>query len=206
MFSRGYWYASVGRPNWIGLKSLMIWVQVLSKTGRRMRHCQRRACRKGRIVFLQRKIFGWLVRRPSDCGELSCLRNCNLYIPLFTHSFFWASAKPIVKNRNNTGAILSPCFTLTLNGIVLSTLPIINQTMLFWYILSIADCRFGGNPHLSSTLMTRTWLDLLNAFTRLSNRTHVGKLWTWRKCNNFLIVKLPSWHTTPDGDPNWYSN
>ena len=96
------------------------------------------------------------MRRPSDCGELSCLQNFNLCSPFFTHYFSRVSAKPMIKNRNNTGAILSPCFTPTSKGIVVSALPIINQTMLFLYILSIADRRFGGPPYLSSTLMMRT--------------------------------------------------
>ena len=96
------------------------------------------------------------MRRPSDCGELSCLRNFNLCSPFFSHSFSRVSAKLMIKNRNNTGAILSPCFTPTLNGIVVSDLPIFNLTMLFLYTLSIVDRRFGGHPYLCSTLMTRT--------------------------------------------------
>ena len=96
------------------------------------------------------------MRRPSDCGELSCLHNCSFCSPFFTHSFYRVSAKPMIKNRNIMGAILSPCFKPTSNGIDVSDLPIFNRTMLFLYILSIADCRFGGHPYLSSTLMMRT--------------------------------------------------
>ena len=96
------------------------------------------------------------MRRPSDCGELSCLRNCSLCSPFFFHSFSRVSTMPMIKNRNKTGAILSPCFTPTSNGIVVSNLTIFNIIMLFLYILSIADCRFGGHPYLCSTLMTRT--------------------------------------------------
>ena len=123
---------------------------------------------------------------------------------VFFHYFSRVSAKPMIKNRNNTGAMLLPCYTPTLNGIVVSALPIFNLTVLFLYILSIAYRRFGGHPYLCSTLMTRTWFDMSNAFTRLANRTHVGRLWLWRKCNNVLIVKLPYWHPTPGVDPNWY--
>ena len=104
----------------------------------------------------EKYFFGWLVRRPSDCGELSCLRNCNLCSTFLTHSFSRVSEKPMIKNRNNTGAVLSPCFTPTSKGIIVSTLHIINRTMMFLYILSIADRSFGGHPYLSSTLMTRT--------------------------------------------------
>ena len=75
---------------------------------------------------------------------------------VFFHSFSRVSVMPMIKNRNNTGAMLSPCFTPTLNGIVVSDLPILNLTMLFLYILSIADRRFGGHPYLCSTLMMRT--------------------------------------------------
>ena len=96
------------------------------------------------------------MRWPSGCRELSCLRNCNLCSPFLPILFLGISAKPIIKNRNNMGAILPPCFTPTQKGIVVSTLPIINRTMLFLYILSIADRRFSGHPYLSSTLMMRT--------------------------------------------------
>ena len=75
---------------------------------------------------------------------------------VFFHSFYWVSAKPMIKNKNNTGAMMSPCFTPTSNGIVVSDLPIFNLTMLFLNILSIADRRFGGHPYLCSTLMMRT--------------------------------------------------
>ena len=75
---------------------------------------------------------------------------------VFSHYFSRVSVKPMIKNRNNTGAMLSPCFTPTSNGIVVSALPIFNLTMLFLYILSIADRRFGGHPYLCSTLMMRT--------------------------------------------------
>ena len=88
------------------------------------------------------------------------MRNCNLCSPFFTHSFSRVSAKPMIKNRNNTGAILSPFLKPTSKCIVVSNLPIINQTMLFLYILSIADHRFGGHPYLSITLMMKTWLDM----------------------------------------------
>ena len=94
--------------------------------------------------------------RPSDCGELSCLRNFSLCGPFFSHSFSRVSAKPMIKNGNNTGAILSPFFMPTSNGIVVSALPIFNLTMLFLYTLSTADCRFGGHPYLCSTWMMRT--------------------------------------------------
>ena len=153
---------------------------------------------------MEKGLFGWLVRQPSDCGELSCLRNYSLCSSFFTHTFSRVSAKPTIKNRNNTGAILSPCFMPTLNGKFVSALPIFNQKMLFLYILYIADCRLGGLPYLSSTFMMRTWFDVSNAFTRFSNRTHVGRLWAWRKCIIVLIVKLSSWHPTPGVDPNWY--
>ena len=143
-------------------------------------------------TLVMRTWFG-LVRRSADCGELSCLRNCSLCSPFCSHSFSRVSAKPMINNRNNTGAMMSTCFSPTSNGIVVSDLPIFNLTLLFLYILSIADSRFGGHPYLCSTLMMRTWFDVSNAFTKSSNRTHVGRLWVWRKRNNVYIVKLPSW-------------
>ena len=45
---------------------------------------------------------------------------------VFFHYFSRVSAKPMIKNRNKTGAMLSPCFTHTSNGIVVSALPIFN--------------------------------------------------------------------------------
>ena len=76
--------------------------------------------------------------------------------PVFFLSFSRVYAKPMIKNRSNTGAILFPCFTPTSDGIVVSDLPIFNLTMLFLYILSIADRRFGGHPYLCSALLMRT--------------------------------------------------
>ena len=89
------------------------------------------------------------MRRLADCGELLSLRNCSLCSPFFFHSFIQVSEKPMIKNRNNTVAMLSPCFTPISNGIVVSYLPIFNLTVIFLSILSSADCRFGGHPKKS---------------------------------------------------------
>ena len=76
-------------------------------------------------------------------------------LSVFYHSFYRVSAMPMIKNRNKTGGMLSPCFTTTSNGIIVSALPTLNPTMLFLYILYIADRRFGRHPNLWSTLMMR---------------------------------------------------
>ena len=155
-------------------------------------------------VPLEKERLGWLVRRPVKRGELLCQRNSSWWSPCFVHSFSRVSAKPMMRKRNRTGAILPPCFTPTSKGIVVSIFPMMSLTALLLYMRAIANRRFGGQPYRSRILMRRTWLDVSNALTKSANKTQVGRLWACRKCRSVLIVKLSSWQPTPGVDPNWY--
>ena len=62
------------------------------------------------------KVLGWwLTNCPVDLGELSLRSNWALINTRAVHSSSSVSAKAIIKNRNSTGAMLSPCLTPTLN-------------------------------------------------------------------------------------------
>ena len=56
----------------------------------------------------------WLTNSPVDLGGLSLRANWYLLSPRAFHSSSSVSAKAIIKNRNSTGAVMSPCLTPTL--------------------------------------------------------------------------------------------
>ena len=64
------------------------------------------------------------------------------------------SAKAIIKNRNSTGAMLSPCLTPTLNSMDVSTLPMMSLTKLLSYMHLIAERSIGGAPYFPSLVMS----------------------------------------------------
>ena len=99
----------------------------------------------------------WLISWPVARGELLCRLNWSLCRLFFVHSFSSDSANAIIINKKSTGAMLSPCLTPTLNGIVVSILPIISLTTLFLYIRAIADCRLGGQPYFSKIRTISLW-------------------------------------------------
>ena len=76
----------------------------------------------------------------------------------------------------------------------MSIFPGISLTFFSVYIHFTAENNFGGGqPYFFNISTINLWLELLNALTSSANI-----------CNIVLIVKLPSWHTTPGVDPNWY--
>ena len=125
-------------------------------------------------------------------------------MPCLSHSCSITSTNAITSNRNNTGATISPCFTLTSKGMDVSIFPMISLTLLLLCILSISEQNFCEQLYFCNILTMRIWFQVSKALTRLANITHVGRLWLFHKYNIVFIVKLPSWHPTPGVDPNWY--
>ena len=56
----------------------------------------------------------WITNCPFDIGELSLRENWALLSLRDVHSSSSVLAKAIIKNRNSTGAIISPCLTTNL--------------------------------------------------------------------------------------------
>ena len=67
------------------------------------------------IIPVEKVLGWWLTNCTVDLGELSLRSNWDLINLRAVHSSSSVSAKAIIKNRNSTGAMLSPCLTPTLN-------------------------------------------------------------------------------------------
>ena len=102
---------------------------------------------KSNIITDEKVPVQWLTNCPVDIGELSLRANWALLSPRAAHSSSSVSAKAIIKNRNSTGAILSPYLTPTLNSTDVSTFPKTNLTIILSYMRLIADHSLGGAPN-----------------------------------------------------------
>ena len=115
----------------------------------------------------------WLINCPVGLGELSLRENWDLLSPRFIHSSSSVLAKAIIKNRNSTGYVLSPCFTLILKSMDVSTVLMIRLTVLFSYIRLIAEHILTDAPYFPSMAMSSAWLEVSKALTRSVNAIHV---------------------------------
>ena len=95
----------------------------------------------------------WLTNCPVDLGELYLRTNWALLIPRAVHSSSSVLTKAIIKNRNITGAMLSPCLTPTLNSMDISTFPMMRLTILLSYMRLIAERSLLGAPYFPSMAM-----------------------------------------------------
>ena len=98
----------------------------------------------------------WLTNCPVDLGELSLHANWDLLSPRAVHSSSTVLAKSIIKNRNSTRFMLSPCLTPTLNSMDVSTFLMVSLNVLLSYMRLIAECSLGGAPYFPSMLMRST--------------------------------------------------
>ena len=146
----------------------------------------------------------WLTDCPVDLGELYLHENWSLLSPMSVHSYYSVLATAVIKNRNSTGAMLSPCLTTTLKSMYVSTLTMMRLTMLLLYMRLIAERSIGGAPYFSSMAMISEWLEVPKALTRSANATHIGRLWFFLRCRSVLNVNVISWHPTTGVDPNWH--
>ena len=96
----------------------------------------------------------WLTNCPVDLGELSLRGNWALLIPRAVHSYSSVLAKAVIKNRNSTGDMLSPCLTPNLNSIDVSTFLMMSLTILLSYMRLIAEHSLGGAPYFLSMVMS----------------------------------------------------
>ena len=121
----------------------------------------------------------WLFMTPSSFSKSSsgpCWDRI-IFRPFSSQTSPRISEKAFIKNRNNTGAMLSPCLTPTSWKIVSILFKILSTTIKYWYVLWIVEKNFGGDPYLSSTLTSSLWPLVSKAFTRPTKSTKVGKLW-----------------------------
>ena len=65
--------------------------------------------------------------------------------------------KADIRNRNNTGAMLSPCLTPSSSDISAIDFLIFNTTTKSVYIYSTHEQNLGGAPHCSNTLISTLW-------------------------------------------------
>ena len=65
------------------------------------------------IITDEKVLCQWLTNYPVDLGEFSMLANWTLLSSRDVHLSSSVLVKAIIKNRNSTGAMLSPCFTPT---------------------------------------------------------------------------------------------
>ena len=96
----------------------------------------------------------WLTNFPVNLGGLSLRENWSLLSPRAVHLPSSVSEKAIIKKRNSTGAMLSPCFTPTFKSMDVSTLPMVSFTILLVYMCLIAECSIGGAPYFPSMEMS----------------------------------------------------
>ena len=73
----------------------------------------------------------WLTNCPVDLGEFSLRLNWALLGPRAVHLSSGVSENAIIKNRNSTGDVLSPCLTPVLKSMYVSTLPMMILTLFF---------------------------------------------------------------------------
>ena len=128
----------------------------------------------------------WLNNCLVEIGELSLRANWSLLNPIAVHSSSSVLAKDIIRNRNRTGAILSPCLTTTLKSIVVSFLIMMSLTTLLSYMHLMAEHGLGGAPYFPNMVMSNAWLEVSKAFTRFTNATSVGSFWLCLKCSYFV--------------------
>ena len=104
--------------------------------------------------ILEDKLPGWWITNfPVDRGELYLRANWYLFSPRAVHLYSSVSAKAIIKNRNSTWAMLSPCFKPTLNSMDVSTFPMMSLTILLAYMCLIPEHSLGGAPYFPSMAM-----------------------------------------------------
>ena len=91
----------------------------------------------------------WLTHCPVDLGELYLRVNWALLNPRAVQLSSSVSLKYIIRNRNTTRAMLSPCLTPTLKSMVVSILPMMSLTILLLYIRLISEHSLGGALYFS---------------------------------------------------------
>ena len=96
----------------------------------------------------------WLTNCPVDLGELSLRANWALLSPRAVHSSSSVLEKVVIKNRNITGAMLSPCLTPTLNSMDIYALPMMSLITLLLYMRLIAERSLGSAPYFPSMAMS----------------------------------------------------
>ena len=94
----------------------------------------------------------WLTIFPVDHSGLSLRTNWSLINPRAVHSSSRFLAKDIIRNRNNTRAMLYPCLTPNLKSIYVSILPMTILTIFFCTCVWFMSIVFVGS-HIS-----RLWL------------------------------------------------
>ena len=100
--------------------------------------------------------------------------------------------------------MLSPCLTLTLKSMDVSTFPMMRLTMLLLYMRLIYEHSLEGAPYFLSMAMSSVWLVVSKALNNSATDTHVGSLYTFLRCRMILIVNVKSCHPTPGVDPKWH--
>ena len=96
----------------------------------------------------------WLNNCPVDLGELFLHVDWDLISLRAFHLYYSVLAKASIKNRDSTGAMLSPCLTPNLKSMDVSTFPVMISTMLLSYIRLIAERSLGGAPYFPSMAMS----------------------------------------------------
>ena len=145
----------------------------------------------------------WITSCTVDLGELSLRENWALIGPRAVQSSSSISSKDIIRNRNITWAMISPCLTPNLRSIYVSILPMISLNTLLSYMRLITEHSIGRAPYFPSMAMSSVWLEVLKNFTRSVNANHVRRLWLCLRCRSVLIVNMPYLNPTPGVDPNW---
>ena len=136
--------------------------------------------------------YWWLTNCPVDLGELSLCANWDFINYRSVHSSSCVLEKDIIKNRNNTVAIMSTCLTPTLESMDVSILTMIILTTFLSYINFLAEHSLGGAPYFPSMEMSNAWLDVSKTLPRSANAIYVWRLWLCLRCRSVLIVNVPS--------------
>ena len=115
------------------------------------RHCRISYAERVRDVYW---LMEWLLiaALPSKRASSDAVCTVTTPMPWFFHSISRVSANADMRNKNSTGAILSPSRTPTPCSISSTSFSILRTTTRSVYILSIADTNLGGAPYFSRML------------------------------------------------------
>ena len=98
----------------------------------------------------------WLTNCPVDIGDFSSHKNWALLNPRAFHLSSSVLENAIVRNRNSSGDVISPCLTPTLKSIGVSTLTMMNVTTLFLYMRLIAEHSLERDQKILNMAMSNT--------------------------------------------------
>ena len=133
----------------------------------------------------------WRTNCLVNIFKLSLHANWVLIDPRAVHLSSSVSDKVIIRNKNSTGAMMSPCLIPTLKSMDVSILPVMSLITLFSYVRLMAEHSLGGVRYFPNVEMSNAWFGVSKALNRSVNATHVGRLWFCLICRSFLIVNVP---------------